>query len=169
MSNPPQRGRTFPSSQVTATQTERICAELEKRGTDFSASFKAVMEEVNTPHPVPSSTFKTIGLEGIVDDEDDFLPKTPSPDCRAKKRHKKDNSTKTSPKSPYLTSISKGKDMNHKDLIAAYNNLNLKNRQLENMLKMKQNEVKYLRAKLQMIEDLAKPMPSEIINKSSEK
>ena len=73
MSKTPQRGRTFPSSQVTATQTERICAELEKKGSEFSASFKTVMEEVIAPDPVPSSTFKTTGLDDNVDDDDDFL------------------------------------------------------------------------------------------------
>ena len=168
MSKTPQRDRTFPSSQVTATQTERICAELEKKGSEFSASFKTVMEEVIAPDPIPSSTFKTTGLECGSDNDDVFQPKTPSPERRVKKRHKRDTTSKKSNKSEYLAIGTKGKEMTHKEVVSAYNSLNLKNRQLENMLKMKQNEVKYLRAKLQMIEDLAKPMPSEIINKSNE-
>ena len=93
--------------------------------------------------------------------------RTLSPNCQAKKRRKKDSATKKSPKSFSLINTSNTKEMIHNDIIAAYNNVNLKNRQLKNMLKMKQNKVRYLRAKLQ-IEELAKPMPSEIINKSNE-
>jgi len=168
MRNHKQSGRAFPSSQVTATQTERICAELEKHGGDFSASFKAVMEDDFIPDPVSSSTFKTTSLDDDDDDDDDdFVTKTPSPNCQAKRRRKKDSTTKKSPKSSTLTNTSNTKEMSHKEIIDAYNKVHLKNRQLENMLKMKQNKVRYLRAKMQMIEDLAKPMPSEIINKAS--
>ena len=52
-------------------------------------------------------------------------------------------------------------ELSTNELIPLYNNLNMETQRLNKVFKIKHNEVKYLRSKLNMIKDLAIALPYE--------